>query len=391
MFKLSQKGIAQIIVVLIILAGIGAGLVLVKNPAIFKPKASTPKASTPKVSIIDREKRFLENFVNTPEAYGVDIAREAGNRAIALAVLGRKDEAKQVILNNSHYISQALGAYNMGLAAFLSQDLLSETESAAVKEKVIAQADREPLRNNVSCDSGVEHNAWNAALLALVANFYRDDPRAAGWEQRARFFAFHSLTKAPGESYGKLTTANVDSNFILDNHDARGNVHYAYAASIGELGMGALTYILIGEPVPEEFMHNVVEVFDAHKLFFDKDTYQYLDWMDCRDHSRPFGLLNGRDDYGGDATWNNSAFAYIGFLSDNYSDLDKVTSFEYFQNGSKLSRGPAFCPPGGFCRNPGEWDYILYSVIAKRSAISLLIYQNDPRVAILHRNVLNEE
>lgn len=50
MLKPGQKGVAHLLIVLILLAGIIAGLILVKNPAIFKPRAGGLKPTTPETS-----------------------------------------------------------------------------------------------------------------------------------------------------------------------------------------------------------------------------------------------------------------------------------------------------------------------------------------------------
>lgn len=38
--KLNQKGFAQVLILIILVAGLGAGLFLVKNPQIFRPRAT---------------------------------------------------------------------------------------------------------------------------------------------------------------------------------------------------------------------------------------------------------------------------------------------------------------------------------------------------------------
>lgn len=132
-----------------------------------------------------------------------------------------------------------------------------------------------PYDSSATGDSKAEENAWEAALLAAAANFLPDHPHAASWDEKARQLAYDAVARPsdpPDGSGLKVTT--VTENFELTNHGFYPNPTYV-AATMLLLSQGALAYRLSGRPIPEEFQHNLLELYGVYRTYMDED----LRWL----------------------------------------------------------------------------------------------------------------
>ncbi len=155
-----------------------------------------------------------------------------------------------LLLQNSAFMWEDLDPHARAKVVGLAYDRLYEYLNPSYQF-------RDPKSGYVY-DSKAEENSWHAYFLAQAANYLPDFPEKERIEEKARCFAFHSITT--GESRCGLTTQTVYKDFSLENH---GFPHPVYAiATIHQLAMGALSYERVGKPIPGEFMHNVVNLYE---------------------------------------------------------------------------------------------------------------------------------
>lgn len=128
-----------------------------------------------------------------------------------------------------------------------------------------------PLDSAKTGDTKAEENAWEAALLGAAANFSPESPHAALWDQAARRFAWHAVTRPsdPADGFGVKSTT-VGEDFSLANHKVFPNPAYA-AATIHLLLQGALAYRLAGREPPAEFRHNLDGLYAAYRALVRDD------------------------------------------------------------------------------------------------------------------------
>jgi hypothetical protein len=145
-----------------------------------------------------------------------------------------------------------------------------------IKNQAVTYLNRWP-ESGYSGDTKAEENAWHASFLAAAVNLF---PDATGsdrqWiEERARCFAYHSLTL--NESYCGRTTQTVHSDWTLENHGMKNPIYMA--GTIQLLAEGALTYQLSGQSIPWEFTHNVQPLYNKYIEFVDTNTYHYKNFL----------------------------------------------------------------------------------------------------------------
>ncbi|MEX0879597.1 MAG: hypothetical protein WD451_07690, partial [Thermoanaerobaculia bacterium] len=129
----------------------------------------------------------------------------------------------------------------------------------------------DPYDSAVTGDTRAEENAWEAGILAAASSFLPDHPHAGAWDQKARQLAYDAITRAsdPPDAFGVKTTT-VSEDFTLANHGSFPSPYYM-AATLFLLSQGALSYQLAGRPVPEEFQHNVPELFAKYRTYVDAE------------------------------------------------------------------------------------------------------------------------
>jgi hypothetical protein len=225
----------------------------------------------------------MRSMAGTAMAFALD-ARTGGGRGGTGRVPTSRQHAIQLISDTltfgqwayddiettGLYNCNSLTTYELALSAWMIWwDLPAELREK-VKTRVVADAERyanQPPRDGHIGDSKAEENAWTAKFLALAANMFPFEPRALVWERAARCFAFHSITNQP-TTYCGYTTQTVHPDFTLDNHGLSPNPLYVDSV-LQELSGGALTYRAVGRPVPDEFVHNVAELWNKHKQDID--------------------------------------------------------------------------------------------------------------------------
>ncbi len=156
---------------------------------------------------------------------------------------------------------------------------------ALAKQPATSYIDKEPF---LSTNTQAEENGSVAEFLADAVNFF---PNAFGStdektqiENKARCFAYNSITRStdPASSVcPDIKTVTVADDFTLANH---GDITAIYGFSpIHQLGRAALSYHLTGKPIPDEFRHNVKELYENFiKQHIDFNTYHFVgvkkDW-----------------------------------------------------------------------------------------------------------------
>ena len=144
-----------------------------------------------------------------------------------------------------------------------------------------------------SGDSAAEENAWTANFLWAAAKMFPESPNSKLWLQKANQFAFHSLTRPPGESFAGLLTQTLNSNLRVVNHGLE-NPHYQYV-TLGNLSNVLLTAKKIGSTTDPVWKHNLNEVYETILPFVNFDTGLYSGLQMPKE-------LGGKDDWGLDAS-----------------------------------------------------------------------------------------
>jgi hypothetical protein len=152
---------------------------------------------------------------------------------------------------------------------------------------------RQPASGYIN-DTRAEDNAWNAAFLSTISQFYNSHVNASLWEEKGKCFAWHSITKSTDPEFCGVKTQTVYDDFQLDNHNLHPNPVYT-AATIHLLAEGAFPYHVLGKPVPQEFKHNVAPLF-SKLLSYVTETFHYqvngrpfADWSGATDSFYPWG------------------------------------------------------------------------------------------------------
>jgi hypothetical protein len=142
---------------------------------------------------------------------------------------------------------------------------------AEAEARLKGEVPHRPLDSSKTGDTKAEENAWEAALLATAANLLPGNPRASRWDQAARRFAWHAVTRPsdPADAFG-VKSSTVGEDFSLANHNVFPNPAYA-AATLHLLLQGALTYRLVGREPPPEFHHNRDGLYAAYRLLVRGD------------------------------------------------------------------------------------------------------------------------
>jgi hypothetical protein len=132
---------------------------------------------------------------------------------------------------------------------------------------------RQPASGYVN-DTRAEDNAWNAAFLATLSQFYNSHVNASLWEEKGKCFAWHSITTSTDQEFCGVRTQTVYDDFQLDNHNRHPNPVYT-GATIVLLAEGALPYHSLNKSVPQEFKHNVAQLFQKLLTYTVDTSYHY--------------------------------------------------------------------------------------------------------------------
>lgn len=368
-------------------------------------------------SIIERERHFVNLFANqiSSPAYGRSLnentARDVADGAFALAMAGKYSQAQQAInkviadhlqdyssqgiTRSQKWFPYSLTMIPFGMASWVSWNYLDvqtkqnvtdiikmeanfwtnvvekvKTFPASIPTEFSAESPYKygkyiDIMNGYINDTKEEESSWRASFLSLAANMFPNDPNATAWESAARTYAFHTFST--GETYNGITTKTVyynDSgvpNYVIGNHGYTPHPQYALGGGMEELAKGALFYLKVGKTIPYEFKHNVVNVWNAHQPYIDKQSHLFI-------NSPLANTFGGKDDWGADDTWYNTAYVYYDILTGS-NMIDTLTQFEYYiRNGFN-----AF--PEGVSNNTNigpDLKYLLDSVVAYRHGSALL-------------------
>lgn len=219
----------------------------------------------------------------------------------------------------------ALWVENIGFAAWLMWDKLSEEVQENVLRMVIVEADRfidceVPYYRDKNGtiiypgDTKGEENAWNSRLLSLAACMMPEHKHSTLWAEKATVFLLSSSSVPSDlnnpEYAAKLNGSNFNEDGTVINHS---KVHIDYASCIME-GMvdTYLIYTLAGKEVPQETLHNFDIIYSA---FVNLDLSKYNEsksgshfYERNKETDTPSGVVNmpQENDWGGN--WYASYF-----------------------------------------------------------------------------------
>lgn len=239
----------------------------------------------PNLGLAKHHSNDLRNILDTASSFYI-YGKYTGNQEAV-------NRGKQLFLdaythahwNNTNDWARGIYSAHFTRAAYLMWDELDSVTRQGAKQIIFDQAahylNRMPEGGHVF-DTKAEENAWHADFLATVVNLFPDVPDKALLEDKAKCFAYHSITTSQDGAYCGISTQTVYDDFTLENH---GLVNPVYAVgTLHFLGSGAMAYELAGRPVPVEFKHNTAELHDNflnqhidYNTFYPKDTPP-LDW-----------------------------------------------------------------------------------------------------------------
>lgn len=282
-----------------------------------------------------------------------------------------------------------LPGYSMTLTTWLMQNEGSQMRGRA--RKVIGDlADYwtlQPVIQSREGDTGAEVNAWTAGFLAMAwgvfpgsenaATWDASATRAKRWETAARRFARNTLSTEADVASGYAEVASVGPDWLIINH---GWDHPSYALASVAMGDGGLAYIRNGFQVPEEFKHNVWEVYRRYRGNIDVRTGKFKNCPLADDHA-PKGL----DDWGVDGQWQNNCFAYLNYLAlrheyrfESVSEywpilVMEVTSLPYSRKSVYIRPEGLQAPNAGKKGYSPKMRWLLDSICARRHAVAFLL------------------
>jgi len=250
------------------------------------------------------------------ESWAAGNARSRGGMALYFYLYGLKHQdavaRERGVTMMSRLVSdfEDIGSWTRGASllpmvrgVYLMKNDLSLATMNRFKELMNSQAlkiiETDPGKPNPQSgyegDTKSEENAWDAAFLASMANFFPEMANSKKWEEEANCFAFHVFTRGrEGEdNFCGKTTQTVYENFNLENH---GKISPMYAnGSILFLNQAGQSYELTGKKIPNNFFHNVVPMFQNFiKPKIDQETYYWMgvpsDWVGVWNSFEIYGL-----------------------------------------------------------------------------------------------------
>ena len=175
----------------------------------------------------------------------------------------------------------ALWAENIGFAAWLMRDKLSEPDIKNTERMVVYEANRflnydvpyyRDRNNDVlhEGDTKGEENAWNSRILALASCMFPDHANRPAWETKMTELLVSSTSmpeewerseSVDGFPLSALNGSNINADGTVTNH---GLCHVDYSATIAEGMMEcALIFALAGREIPEASIYNIDKLYNA--------------------------------------------------------------------------------------------------------------------------------
>jgi hypothetical protein len=163
--------------------------------------------------------------------------------------------------------------FNLGLAAWLLWDTLDAGFRATVRQILTEESDFQLLRKPASGyvkDTKAEENCIVPALLAISSILNADNPNKTRWGDQAQCFAYHTITTEDDSARCGLKTITTYPDFTMDNHNFGPHPVYM-AAPLVHFADAALVYRAAGKPLPGEYLHNVIPLWNRLKDFLADD------------------------------------------------------------------------------------------------------------------------
>lgn len=281
-----------------------------------------------------------------------------------------------------------LPGYSTTLTMWLMQNEGSQMRGR-VREVVGNLADywcAQPVVQPRPGDTGAETNAWTAGFLALAWGIFPGSEnaptwdvsamRSKQWEEAARRFAKNTLSTEADVACDYAEVASIGPDWLITNH---GWDHPSYALASVAMGDGTLAYIRNGMKVPEEFRHNVWEVYGRYRKNIDISTGKFKDCPLA--DAAPKGL----DDWGVDSQCQNNCFAYLNYLAlwheyrlESVSEywpilVGETTSLPYSRKSVYIRPEGLRAPNAGEDGYSPEMTWLLDSICARRHAVAFLL------------------
>ncbi|KNY28892.1 discoidin domain-containing protein [Pseudobacteroides cellulosolvens] len=197
----------------------------------------------------------------------------------------------------------------LAYAGYLMGDELDSETREKLKNVVAAEADynlNRTIPTQVKSDTKAEENGWDTNVLAIAANMYKEDSRAAQWDEKSKAFAMNTLSMSKDLTDqtivdGKMVKEwvigpNLYDDYSLENH---GIFHPVYQMNpILELGDSALYYKMTGNEVPKAFEHNILDMYNTvlKKIVLATGEWAYpngCDWsVDLLDHINSVAFMS---------------------------------------------------------------------------------------------------
>jgi|GEM_PF-2935639 len=165
-------------------------------------------------------------------------------------------------------------------ASWLMSAELTETDKAAVKKMVMAEANYNLSRTiptAVNSDTKAEENGWDTNILAIASAMYPEEKNAEAWTYRCKQFAMNTYSVAADLKRKDLVDgksvadwhigANLFPDYALENHNF---FHTSYLnIPIQEMSESLLAYKAVQNqtspafPIPDALKHNVLNVWNS--------------------------------------------------------------------------------------------------------------------------------
>ena len=179
-------------------------------------------------------------------------------------------------------------------------------------------------RPNQPGDSKAEENAWFASLLGFVSDALPDNPQSNAWQLKAAELGCNSTSsETTNDDYDCEVSQVLTPDFLLVNH---GMVSPSYALTVPWGFAGAnLIKLNQGRPIGFEYIKNLRELYEGNlQPLVRMDNYTFR-------AARPEDVIlayTGRDDWGQDATLQDSGWAYLDRVL-GLTALDPVVNYAW--------------------------------------------------------------
>src|SRR3989344_5168330 len=260
MFKISQRGVAHLFLVLLLLTGIGIGIYLVRYPVIFKPKADEISPSTHTA----KEVKVLQLKFFPVDASGVNIDRSIVGPGFAKSTL-----------SEMRALSAEWDAKNVQILTDATKFRGYKNSSAlpALQYKIIENKEYltpAPLSQNKV--------PWNAHIPTYRFDFMKilGDINMCDYvdNKGVRQVWYQAYHFGPTEPYESNMSMGRKSSAYW-NHGTYGNI--SNSEQINDMPVCENTYVLVGVGDPNGTLHDLGHQIEVTLDWIDTNLFRKLD------------------------------------------------------------------------------------------------------------------